>query len=86
MNCSICGSPHFGPSEQSTHAPGDTLMLVAYVEEIYGLMGATARQIPATCPPLNVYEDDETFELLTRHSQFAIAARKGALRRAPLFR
>jgi hypothetical protein len=47
------------PSEQSTHAPGHTLMLVTYAEDIYGLMGATARQIAASCPPLREYEDDE---------------------------
>jgi hypothetical protein len=47
------------PKEQSTHAPGHALMLVAYVEDIYGLMGEVARQIAASCPPRWVYEDDE---------------------------
>jgi hypothetical protein len=39
------------PSEQSTHAPGHALMLVANVTAIHTLMGAVARLIVAACPP-----------------------------------
>ena len=44
------------PSEQSTHAPGHALMLVANVTSIHTLVGAVARLIVAGCPPI---DDDE---------------------------
>jgi hypothetical protein len=48
------------PSEQSTHANGHALMLVANVTDIYSLMGAVGRHIVAACPPLRVADDEET--------------------------
>jgi hypothetical protein len=42
------------PTEESTHAPGQALMLVANVTSIHTLMGAVARLIVAACPPLRI--------------------------------
>jgi hypothetical protein len=47
------------PSEQSTHAPGHALMLVANMTGIRTLMGAVARLIVAACPPLHIDDDEE---------------------------
>jgi hypothetical protein len=40
------------PTEQSTHAPGRTLPLVANIVDIHKLMGAVARQIVTACDPM----------------------------------
>ena len=47
------------PSEQSTHAPGRALMLVANIVGIHTLCGAVARLIVAACPPLRIDDDEE---------------------------
>ena len=50
------------PSEQSTHAPGHALMLVANVTDIHSLVGAVARVIVGACPPLRIDDDEECID------------------------
>jgi hypothetical protein len=47
------------PTEQSTHNPGQTLMLVANVKSMHCLMGQVARLIVAECPPPRTDEDED---------------------------
>jgi hypothetical protein len=66
-------------SEQSTHAPGQTLMLVANVLSIHALMGAVARLIVAECPPLRIDDDEESDQTNDRDLDRRVVMGKGAV-------